>query len=160
MGMENAAKTFLQDKVKDAWVDYNGHMNDAAYVHVFSLAMDEILRQFGLDEAMRTTHHFSIYTLENHVCYLQECHAGDSIRVMAQLIDHDSKRVHLFLTMTNDTGDALATSEQMLMGVSTQLGKSAPFPDELRQKIEIQAERDATLARPDRVGSSIGIRRR
>lgn len=158
--MGRAPMTTLQCNVEREWVDYNGHMNDAAYVHVFSLAIDQILLAIGLDERTRETTHFSIYTLENHVRYLQECHEGDGVSVTAQLIDYDKKRLHFFLMMQGPTGDVLATSEQMLMGVSTDLGKSAPFPDAIAKKITERAQDDAKLERPEGIGSSISIRHR
>lgn len=158
--MDGTPETVLTCAVKHEWVDYNGHMNDAAYVHVFSLTVDQVLLELGLDEQTRGTYRFSVYTLENHVRYLSEMHEGDDVRVSAQLIDHDAKRLHFFLTMHHDTGVVSATSEQMLMGVSTDLGKSAPFPDKIAHKVMERAQHDAQLASPKGVGSSIGIRRR
>ncbi|MDZ7851712.1 MAG: thioesterase family protein [Halomonas sp.] len=32
--------TLLETRVRPEWVDYNGHMNDAEYARVFSLAVD------------------------------------------------------------------------------------------------------------------------
>ena len=29
-------------QVQDDWIDYNGHMNDAAYARVFSLSVDRL----------------------------------------------------------------------------------------------------------------------
>ncbi|WAH37077.1 thioesterase family protein [Alicyclobacillus dauci] len=148
----------MEESVRPEWVDYNGHMNDAAYVQVFSAAIDQVLLDLGLDASMRERYRFTIYTLENHICYLHECHEGERIRVTVQLIHHDAKRLHLFLVMENEVGTRVATSEQMLMGVSTDRGKSAPFPQVIADKVVERAKRDATLVRPDGVGRSISIR--
>jgi acyl-CoA thioester hydrolase len=39
-----SGQSFLYEtRVSSEWVDYNGHMNDAAYAKVFSLAVDTSL---------------------------------------------------------------------------------------------------------------------
>ena len=35
------------------WIDYNGHMNDAAYALVFSRSLDALMDRIGLDAATR-----------------------------------------------------------------------------------------------------------
>ena len=35
------------------WIDYNGHMNDAAYALVFSRSVDALMDRIGLDAAAR-----------------------------------------------------------------------------------------------------------
>ncbi len=39
--------------VRPEWIDYNGHMSDFIYGHVFGQAMDALYRRVGLDEAYR-----------------------------------------------------------------------------------------------------------
>ena len=36
--------------VAPEWVDYNGHMNDAEYARVFSLACEALIDTIGLDD--------------------------------------------------------------------------------------------------------------
>ncbi len=40
-------------KVASEWVDYNGHMNDAAFAVVFSRSVDALMDRIGLDAAAR-----------------------------------------------------------------------------------------------------------
>src|SRR5271170_5938829 len=49
--------------VRPEWVDYNGHMSDFLYGHVFGEAMDALYRSVGIDEA---------YRKEGHVLYGRE----------------------------------------------------------------------------------------
>ncbi|ACB84603.1 thioesterase family protein [Natranaerobius thermophilus] len=116
-------------EVKPKWVDYNGHMNDAPYVEVFTLAVNTMIAQdLGLDENAREELGYSIYTLENHICYLREALEGMTLSVYYQVLDCDEKRMHMFFEMEDQDGNLLATSEQMLMGMDMEQGRPAPFP--------------------------------
>ena len=42
-----------QGEVLPAWVDYNGHLNDAYYLVIFSFATDRFMDRIGLDAAGR-----------------------------------------------------------------------------------------------------------
>lgn len=118
----------LETRVDPAWVDYNGHMNDAAYARVFSLAVEALMDHVGLDTAGRERHACTIYTLETHLCYRREAHEGEALTIVATLLDRDAKRLHMFFEMRDGEGHCLATSEQMLMGMGTVSGRPEPFP--------------------------------
>lgn len=118
------------------WVDYNGHMNDAEYARVFSLGVDALMATIGLDGDGRTQHGYTIYTLETHLCYRREAHQGQTLVVDVTVLARDQKRLHVFMQMRDSQGEVLATSEQMLMGIDTQTGRPAPFPDAVSSLIE------------------------
>ena len=48
--------------VKPEWLDYNGHMNEAYYVLIFSKSTDEFMDYAGQDAGYRTRTNTSIYT--------------------------------------------------------------------------------------------------
>ncbi|WP_172368925.1 thioesterase family protein [Sporosarcina jiandibaonis] len=156
--MEHNSFVF-QSTVQSQWVDYNGHMNDAAYAKAFSLAVDAFMDFIGLDEDAREKHAYTIFTLETHLCYLQEANEGEELQVFAQLLDVDDKRIHIFFTMKNNSGDIIATSEQMLMGIDTKEGKAASFPSPISTTIEKLSQSDKQVTIPKQVGRTIGIRR-
>ncbi|WP_025785416.1 thioesterase family protein [Sporosarcina sp. D27] len=145
--------------VKEEWVDYNGHMNDAAYSKVFSLAVDAFMEHIGLHEQARTTHSYTLFTLETHICFLLEADEGERLTLTTQLLDTDEKRVHIFFNMWNSEQQLVATSEQMLMGVNTDTGKPGPFPDSIAHNVEKIASTDSQLELPKQAGRRIGIRR-
>ncbi|HZK53513.1 MAG TPA: thioesterase family protein [Desulfosporosinus sp.] len=148
-----------EDFVRSEWVDYNGHMNDAAYAKVFSLALDDFIDYIALNEQARSKHAYTIFTLETHVCFLKEAHKNEKLLTEVQLLDSDEKRLHLFFTMKNGHGDELATSEQMLMGIDMKQGKPAPFPKPVEACIETLRNRDMDRAIPKQAGRRIGIKR-
>ncbi|WP_138419954.1 thioesterase family protein [Aquibacillus sediminis] len=146
--------------VHQDWVDYNGHMNDAAYAKVFSLAVDAFIDAIGLDADARNEKHYTIFTLETHLCYLQEAHQDEALYVTVQLLDIDAKRLHVIFTMQNDNDDVIATSEQMLMGMDTNEGKPAPFPTTVASIIEEMWTKHKQLEAPKQAGRTIGIKRK
>lgn len=156
--MENERFSY-NDIVRSEWVDYNGHMNDAEYAKVFSLAVDAFMNYIGLDEKGRKTHAYTIFTLETHLCYLLEASEGEKLALSVQLLDLDDKRLHVFFTMKNSDGNVIATSEQMLMGIDTDKGKAGPFPAPIAAVIEKITKADEALETPKQVGRTIGIMR-
>ncbi|WP_110650484.1 thioesterase family protein [Salinicola peritrichatus] len=154
---ETTTGPLFKTRVLDAWVDYNGHMNDAEYARVFSLAVEALMERIGLDEAGRAEHGYTIYTLETHLCYRQEAHRGEALTVNLTLLDSDAKRLHVFFTLRNADGDTLATSEQMLMGIDVASGRPAPFPEPVATAVESLPR--AGDEWPSGAGRRIGIRR-
>jgi acyl-CoA thioester hydrolase len=154
-------KTFqYKADVRREWVDYNGHMNDAAYAQVFSLAVDSLMNQIGLDAEGREKHSYTIFTLETHLVYLQEAHEGEELKLELQLLDCDEKRMHVFFHMMNSSGEILAASEQMLMGMDQHSGRPAAFPDETAQQIFNLWEKDKQKNKPEKAGRTIGIKKK
>lgn len=151
---------YYQDEVRQEWVDYNGHMNDAEYARVFSLSVDAFMDHIGLDAAGRENHQYTIFTLETHLCYLLEANEGEALSVTAQLIDLDEKRLHIFFVLRNAEEEIVATSEQMLMGMNTEANRPAAFPTPVQAQIDAIWAEDQTKERPKQVGKTIGIRRK
>ena len=145
-------------QVAPEWVDYNGHMNDAEYARVFSLALETLMDHIGLDQAGRAMHAYTIYTLETHLCYRREVHEGAALGIDVILLDRDAKRLHVFLEMQDRDGQCLATSEQMLMGINSKSKRPAPFPTPVMARIE-RLPHAQTGHWPALAGNKIGLRR-
>ncbi|QQK80881.1 thioesterase family protein [Salicibibacter cibi] len=153
------AKEVWHGEVRSDWVDYNGHMNDAAYAQVFSTALDALMEYIGLDEKGRFEEAYTIFTLETQLKYLAEAYEGQKLSVFVQLLDVDAKRMHLWFVMKNDQDDTIATSEQMTMGMEHELGRPAPFPKKVNEAVGKLPllERDDW---PDAANQPMGIRRK
>ncbi|MFQ3196939.1 MAG: acyl-CoA thioester hydrolase, partial [Paraglaciecola sp.] len=82
----------------------------------------------------------------------------------AQLLDHDSKRLHIYFEMyaKNEDGSEYraSTLEQMAMCVDLNTRKSCDFPASMAEKILLKASAQVDLNRPDNIGRIIGIRRK
>jgi acyl-CoA thioester hydrolase len=157
----SALLTTWTGPVDPAWVDYNGHLNDAYYLVIFSYATDALMAGIGLDAAGRKATGHTVYTLEVHLNYVQEVHAGVAVEVRTQILGFDAKRVHVFHTLhRQDDGALLATNEQMLANIKVsdaQTGpKTAPFAEQVMARLLPVAQAHADLPKPANVGRVIG----
>ncbi|MFD2637930.1 thioesterase family protein [Piscibacillus salipiscarius] len=146
-------------QVQEGWVDYNGHMNDAEYAKVFSKAGFQMMLSMGITREKLNDYNYTYFTLETHICYLKEILLGEKVQLEWQLIDFDHKRMHVFFRMKKEDGTPVATSEQMVIGVSSETRKSASFPGEFLNLIEEAWMTHKELDKPKEIGRVIGIKR-
>ncbi|WP_205300049.1 MULTISPECIES: thioesterase family protein [unclassified Pantoea] len=149
-----------QATIVEDWIDYNGHLRDAFYFLLFSHATDALMDRIGLDADGRAIHGHTLYTLEAHINYLGETRLGEQVQVFTQLIDHDSKRLHIVHHLYRPAdGELLAASEQMLMNIASLAGRAAKFATGVEANISALLQTHRTLPRPGYCGRVIGIRR-
>ncbi|SFU07100.1 thioesterase family protein [Sedimentitalea nanhaiensis] len=146
--------------VKPEWIDYNGHLNMAYYNVLFDTSVDEVYADLGLGADYARTRGFTTYTAEFHICYVRELHEGDRVQVKFQMIDHDDKRFHTYQELYHEDGWLAATGEALGLHIDMSGPRVAPFPPDIADKIAAMARLHADLPRPERVGRSIGIRRK
>jgi acyl-CoA thioester hydrolase len=120
------------EKVLPEWADYNGHLNESFYVLIFSHATDDFLDYIGLDDAGRQRTQCSLFTLENHINYLNEVKIGTVVRIETRIVKHDAKRVQLYQEMfLPEGGDPVAAMESMLIHMDMSIRRTAPFRPEV-----------------------------
>jgi acyl-CoA thioester hydrolase len=142
------------------WVDYNGHLRDAYYLLLFSLATDALMAQLGLDEAGRAATGHSLYTLECHLNFVQEVKLGQQVEVRTQILGHDQKRLHLNHSLhLLDEAPLLAASEQMLLNVATAAARATPFAELVLSRVEALARAHQGLPAPRFAGRAISLAR-
>ena len=159
--MNKLPTVIYSTEIKPEWLDYNDHMNVAYYVLVFDLAFEELLLSLGLGEEGAKTTGISTMTLESHITYDQEVSLRQDVEISMQLVDHDHKRMHLYLEMyvKGSSGYLASTLEQMSLCVDLNERKSASFPVEVMAKIKTLSQQQSHLERPDNIGRKIGIRK-
>ncbi len=142
------------------WIDYNGHMNDACYVVVFSKAIDEFMVQIGLDEAFRAAHQVSVYTLQSMVHYLQEVSLDEPLLVEARLLESDAKKLRVFFTMRHgDSGEELAAMETLLLHMDMAAHRAAPMLPATADRVATLQQRQGDTDWPALAGRSIALTR-
>jgi acyl-CoA thioester hydrolase len=145
--------------VPTEWLDYNGHMSESCYLLAFGDSADAFFRFLGIDEAYRAAGH-SLYTSQTHLHHWKEAAGGDRLDLTLQVLDHDRRRLHIFHEMRHDdTGDLLASAEQLLVHVDMAAGRSTDLPHHLYERIAAIQRAHSVLPRPDVVGRPMGIRR-
>jgi acyl-CoA thioester hydrolase len=151
----------LEASVISEWVDYNGHMNVAAYAIVFSRAGDALMDRIGLDAGARKRTRQSLFTLQTMLHYFKEAKEGDTFAVSCHLLEHDDKRMRLWLDMTARSGERLAASEQLLISVALSEGsaRAVPWSFETKAALEALAKAQSGLPHPPEAGVGVALKR-
>ena len=120
------------------WIDYNGHLRDAYYGLILSLATDALMDRLGLDASYRERTRCTLYTVEMHIHYLKEVHQSDAVVVNATILGSDTKRIHAALQLwCEGRAEPAATAEVMLLHIEqADPPSTAPFPDPVLRAIE------------------------
>jgi acyl-CoA thioester hydrolase len=135
-------------EVAPEWIDYNGHLRDAYYSLIVSLATDALMDRVGLDEAYRARTRCTLYTLEMHMHFLHEVKKTDVVDVSVRILGTDRKRIHAALDMRCARyPDPVATAELMLLHVHQgDEVKAQGFPPEVIEALGRVAEEEAAAA--------------
>ena len=149
-------------KVASEWVDYNGHMNDAAFAIVFSRSVDALMDRIGLDAAARKWTRRSLFTLQTMLHCFKEAKEGDALAVSCHLLEHDDKRMRVWLDMIDASGERLAASEQLLVSVELSEGAphAAPWGFETLAALDALAKLHASLPHPPQAGAGVAMKRK
>src|SRR5690606_5280740 len=147
--------------IEDGWVDYNGHLNQAYYSVLLDRAIDEALAPVGLGPDYIKSRNLSFMTVEAHICFVREVMRTDPVRVVSRVLDVDDKRLHMYSELMHATDGWLsATAEWMFLHVDMTTRRTAPWPADVRGRLDALASAAAHLPRPDRAGRRIGIVRK
>lgn len=119
----------VRRQVPTSWTDYNGHMNETHYLEAASLATDNLMALVGAD-AQYVASGKSYFTVETHIRYLDEVHAGDQLLITTQVLSGEGKRMHLFHRLWRKDGTLAATVEKMLLHTDLKTRRACP-PDEM-----------------------------
>ena len=147
--------------IDPAWVDYNGHLNQAYYGVIFDRSIDQVLMPVGLGPDYIKTRNLSFMTVECHTCFVRELMQTDPVRVVSRIVDVDDKRLHMFSELVHASDGWLsATAEWMFLHVDMSTRRTSAWPADIREKLDALKTAAATLPLPDRVGRKIGIVRK
>jgi carnitine 3-dehydrogenase / betainyl-CoA thioesterase len=143
---------FYRGEVLRAWVDYNHHMTEAAYLTAFGWASDALFSYIGDDDVYRAAGH-SFYTVETHIAYRREAAEAAPLRITTRVLGLDRKRLHIYHEMFNgDDESMLATTEQMLVHVDMNAARSAVIPPHIRAALDAIVDAHSTLPPAARAG--------
>ena len=139
------------------WLDYNGHMTESRYLQAVTDATDRFMEIIGCD-AEYIANGGSFFTAETHIRHLGEVHFGDVIEVRTQVLMAEGKKMQLWNEIY--VGDQLAaTGEQMLIHVSLETRRPAPFSPEIAANLAKIVAAQADLPEPDGKGRAVGAPR-
>ncbi len=111
--------------VEAEWVDYNGHMTESAYLLAAGWASDALFRYAGIDDDYRAAGH-AFYTAETMMRFRREVHADHLLAFDTYVTGVGEKKL-AFTHVMLESGEIVATVEQVLVHVDTGSGRSAPI---------------------------------
>jgi acyl-CoA thioester hydrolase len=121
-------------------IDYNGHMNDAAYAQVLTDANELFLDALDLSASYRERTGCSMYTVEINLKFLHEVNASDTITAESRVASHDAKRLRVATTLKVGDTD-VASGESLYLHVNTNTGRVSEFPADRAEALS-EAEGD------------------
>ena len=83
---------------------------------------------------------------------------GDPVQISIHLIATDEKRLHTFQELRHASeGWLSATSENMTIHIDMTARKTAPFPPDIRDRIQEVVDSHATIPRPEGLGRKVAM---
>jgi|TARA_B100000795_G_scaffold139461_1_gene104361 acyl-CoA thioester hydrolase len=157
--MHSALQTFQTPVLKE-WIDYNGHLNDAYYLVIFTKASDGLQEHLGLTlDHIKTTGE-TLFTVESHLSYIKEIGLGEIVTITTQVLETDNKRIRIFHRMFNEHNELLATVEMLFLSYNLLAKKVTNFSDLMMQSLSKITADQAHLLWPDSAGKGIALKRK
>ncbi|WP_251517684.1 MULTISPECIES: thioesterase family protein [Staphylococcus] len=147
----------LTQTVTEDMIDHNGHVHDANYNILFSKAINEFNYENGLSLEEREQLKYTMFTVEEHTSYLAELLKNEAFEINVYIYNYDEKRVHFFNIMTKPDGTTVATNEVMMLGISRETRKTAPFPEQYAKQIQQYYKEQPQIDWPKQLGHRIDI---
>jgi carnitine 3-dehydrogenase len=138
------------------WTDYNGHMNEAAYLELGTWATDGLMTLVGADEAYVASGK-SFFTVDTRIRYLDEVHRGALLTVTTQVLEGAGKKMKLFHRVLKEDGSLAATIETLMLHTDLTTRRACPPEPQVARALEDLAARHA--GRPaEGAGGAVGQR--
>ncbi len=153
-----ALPCYHQATIPESYLDEMGHMNIQHYVGLFSDGAGGLLMAVGMDEAYVVEERKGAFALEQHISYVAEVHAGQSVSIHGRVLARDAKRLHFMLFMVNETTNKLAAIiETINAHADLTLRRVTPYPPTMAAKLDaLLAEHEALPWEPPLCGA-IGL---
>ncbi|MEM1431105.1 MAG: carnitine 3-dehydrogenase [Pseudomonadota bacterium] len=140
--------------VPPTWTDFNGHMNEVHYLELAGRANDRFMELIGADAAYVASGG-TFFTVENHICYLDEIREGARVRVTTQVLTGEGKKMNLFHRIETEAGAVCATVESLQLHVDLATRRTAPPKGAVGTRLAEFAAAHAGMPVPAQAGRGI-----
>jgi acyl-CoA thioester hydrolase len=148
----------VRDRVRDEWIDFNGHMTNAAYVTAFDIASVALLHRVGIDPEYRAREGCSTFALELHTVFHRELAAGAAYLIETRVLGADAKRIHIYHQIKHAEDHFLAaTLEIVTIHVDLETRRSRPFPAHVSDRLTALRMASDALSWPELAGRKVGL---
>jgi acyl-CoA thioester hydrolase len=148
----------VRENVRDEWIDFNGHMTNAAYVTAFDIASVALLHRIGIDPDYRARERCSTFALELHTVFHRELAAGAPYLIETRVLGVDAKRIHIFHQIKHAEEHFLAaTLEIVTIHVDLETRRSKSFPSDVVERLTTFRIASDGLSWPELAGRKVGL---
>ena len=116
--------------VHDDWIDYNGHMNDAAYALALTAANEAFLDHVDLGAGYRARTGCTMYTVDLHLSYQAEVQASDRLAARTSVTLLAPRKLRLTTALVRSDGTVAATGEVLYLHYDQHARQVVPFAAE------------------------------
>lgn len=136
-------------EVPERFVDYNGHMNDAAYAQVLTDANEVFLDWLGLSADYRSRTGCAMFTVEMSIRFRAEAKLGEHLTAESVVASHDAKRLRLSTTVLGPDDVVVAEGETLYLHVDAEgSGRVSAFPEDRVAWLTAVSDAQATQGDP------------
>lgn len=129
------------------WTDRNAHVNIRYLLALFDDAGDAFYPTVGLDDASHRRRESGTMDLEHHTHFIREVCAGDRLAVYMRIVGVGTKRFHYVMFLVNQsTGQLASIFECVNTFVDLAARKSAPWPEDVRERLLSHLARHTTVS--------------
>ena len=133
--------------IDEEYVDSNGHMNVAWYLHLFNKATGGLHRWLGFDWPQLKAGGVSSFVLEGHIRYLAEVFEGQQVTLRSRLIARSARRLQYLHFMFNEDKRTLAaTYEEVLAHMDMKTRRMKEYAPSLAAQLDRGLAEHQTLS--------------
>jgi acyl-CoA thioester hydrolase len=117
-----------------------GHVNVQYYASMFDQATWAFLSEFGITSGYMKANHKGMAAVSQQTKYLLELFSGDIVEIQTELLEVTEKTIRFIHIMRRRPQmDTIATSELVGVHFDTEIHKSCPLPQEIKERLTQRA---------------------
>ena len=114
-------------KVKEDWIDYNGHMNMAYYVQCFEESSDFLLEHMDLGYRYAMEEQKGVFVIKCEINYRKEINLHKNFIISLEELVFKGKKLIVGLKMLNENNETIADYKILNLNVDLETKKSSTF---------------------------------
>jgi acyl-CoA thioester hydrolase len=117
-------------------IDHMGHVNVQYFASMFDQATWAFLSEFGITSEYIKANRRGMAAVSQQTKYLLELFSGDIVEIQTELLEVTEKTIRFVHTMRRRPQmDTIATSELVGVHFDTEIHKSCPLPQEIKERL-------------------------
>lgn len=142
------------------WQDGNGHVNVRRFYDLHMRGAHAALTAIGLDDEYRSSTGQSVFSVEQHIRYLDEVHVGDEVSVHLRWVARGDKVLHaMSFVVDRTTGRVVNVLEMLEAHVDLTTRRACSWAPTLAARIDDAVRAHEELPWPAPTSGAVGVRR-